>query len=151
MWRCSTDGHMKTFWNCFILIVYTWLWVHNWYFSLLFYDCCLLVGYLNNFYKSYILPLFTYGFPTGSTINKTHIGKLEVLHRRILRIILRTDRHISNLDLYAAASTTTLQHYLDASKCTLAHSIFLDQHPAHLQSLNWFNSGGTTRSCVRLP
>ena len=49
MWRCSTDdGHTKTFWNCFILIVYTWLWVHNWYFSLLFYDCCLLVGYLNN-------------------------------------------------------------------------------------------------------
>ena len=60
-------------------------------------------------------------------------------------------RQLFNLDLYAAASTTTLQHYLDASKCTLAHSIFLDQHPAHLQSLNWFNSGGTTRSCVRLP
>ena len=104
-----------------------------------------------NFYKSYILPLFTYGFPAWSTINKTHIGKLEVLHRHILRIIFRTDRYTSNLDLYAAASTTTLQHYLDASKCTLAHSIFLDQHPAHLQSLNWFNSGGTTRSCVRLP
>ena len=104
-----------------------------------------------NFHKSCILPLFTYGFPAWSTINKTHIGKLEVLHRRILRIIFRTDRYITNLDLYAAASTTTLQHYLDASKCTLAHSIFLDQHPAHLQSLNWFNSGGTTRSCVRLP
>ena len=39
-----------------------------------------------------------------------------------------------------------LQHYIDASKCTLAHSIILDQHPAHLQSNNWFNSGGTTRS-----
>ena len=48
-------------------------------------------------------------------------------------------------------STTTLQHYFDDSKCTLAHSIFRYQHPAHLQSLNWFNSGGTTRSCVCLP
>ena len=65
--------------------------------------------------------------------------------------IFRNDRYISNLDLYAAASTTTLQHYLDASQCTLPHSIFQDQHSAHLQSLNWFISGGTTRSCVRLP
>ena len=36
-------------------------------------------------------------------------------------------------------------------KCTLVHFIFLDQHPAHFQSLNWFTSGGTTRSRVRLP
>ena len=89
--------------------------------------------------------------PAWSTITKSQLERLEILNRRILRMIFRTGRYISNSDLYKIATCAPLQSYLDVIMCCLVHAIYLGIFPPQLQQLNWFVSNSPTRSKVRLP
>ena len=103
------------------------------------------------FYRLYILPLFDYCDTAWSGMLSCNSDKLEVHHRRILKLLFGKSRHFASHSLYALAHTTSLCQRRNYHLCVLIHKILLGLVPFHLNKYNWFSLGRRTRSSLSLP
>ena len=67
------------------------------------------------FYHTYVLPIFLYCCVVWCGAGNGLFAKLEIVHRRILRAILRLPPETNIAVLYENCCTFPLKHYIDRS------------------------------------
>ena len=102
------------------------------------------------FYSAYIRPIFDYADTAWAGISTTRAEKLEIQHKKVLKILLRKPRMLPSSTLYALAHTTPLSKRRNSHLVTLIHSLKLNLCPPHLHCFNWFSSR-STRNSLSLP
>ena len=105
------------------------------------------------FYKLYILPLFMYAAVSWCGLSSVLAERLEIHHRKLLRILFRLPPLYSSASLYALANACPLSTHHQKLICTFAHKFKLALHPPHISVYNWFRNtdGSQTRCSVALP
>ena len=105
------------------------------------------------FYKLYILPLFMYAAVSWCGLSSVLAERLEIHHRKLLRILFSLPPLYSSASLYVLANACPLSTHRQKLICTFAHKFKLALHPPHLNVYNWFRitDGSQTRCSVALP
>ena len=98
-----------------------------------------------HFYLAYLRPIFDYADTSRVGLSSSAAAKLDIHHKKILKILLRQPRMLSSSALYKIAHTTPLSHGRSAHLASLVHSIKLEFCPPHLICFNWFSSLRTVR------
>ena len=98
------------------------------------------------FYLAYLRPIFDCADTSSVGLSSSAAAKLEIHHKKILKILLRQPRMLSSSALYKIAHTTSLSHGRSAHLAFLVHSIKLELCPPHLMCFNWFSSLRTRNS-----
>ena len=104
-------------------------------------------------YHSYVLPLFDYcSLVWSSGLSSALMHRLEVTHRKLLRLIFRMPPLTSSQTLYILASSSPLSERFLHSACKFIHRIKLQLAPPHaLAHLSWFNNSSRTRCSLHFP
>ena len=104
-------------------------------------------------YHSYVLPLFDYcSLVWSSGLSSALMHRLEVTHRKLLRLIFRMPPLTSSQTLYILASSSPLSERFPHSACKFIHRIKLQLAPPHaLAHLSWFNNSSRTRCSLHFP
>ena len=103
-----------------------------------------------HFYLAYLRPIFDYADTSWVGLSSSAAAKLEMHHKKILKILLRQPRMLSSSALYKIARPIPLSHGRSAHLASLVHSIKLELCPPHLMCFNWFSSL-RTRNWLLLP
>ena len=99
---------------------------------------------------AYLRPIFDNADTSWVGLSSSAAAKLEIHHKKILKILLRQSHMLSSSALYKIAHTTRLSHGRSAHLASLVHSIKLELCPPHLMCFNWFSSL-RTRNSLLLP
>ena len=104
-------------------------------------------------YHSYVLPLFDYcALVWSSGLSSALMHRLEVTHRKLLRLIFRMPPLTSSQTLYILASSSPLSERFPHSACKFIHRLKLQLAPPHaLAHLSWFNNSSRTRCSLHFP
>ena len=106
-------------------------------------------------YHSYVLPLFDYcSLVWSSGLSSALMHRLEVTHRKLLRLIFRMPPLTSSQTLYILASSSPLSERFPHSARKFIHRIKLQlaPDPPHaLAHLSWFNNSSRTRCSLHFP
>ena len=107
------------------------------------------------FYKLYILPLFMYAAVSWCGLSSVLAERLEIHHRKLLRILFSLPPLYSfaSLYMYILANACPPSTHRQKLICTFAHKFKLALHLPHLNVYNWFRItyGSQTRCSVALP
>ena len=103
------------------------------------------------FYQSYILPIFDYCDVVWSGLSASLVEKLEVHHRKVLKLLYCKDKLFPSDSLYTTTRTTPLSTRRKLHSRLLVHKISLNKVPRHMVKYSWFNPVRSTRNAISLP